>query len=312
MTTHAPLASFTSLALLASLSLLTSLSLLSLVACDDPGSEADAGSGTEGADTETGPEADEGETAGTGDATLDSDEDGLSDAEELELGTDPLLKDTDEDGYWDSWEVDEGSDPLDGTSWIYRGHWPYNPDKDALTQGSWASASTEVGSVFPRQSFVDQHGDMLDLYDLAGYVVPGAGQPSYILVDISAQWCGPCHNLADWISGVDNPDTADLQLLFPSLRDKVGNHDVWWVTFVVEDAAGGPPTVADSTQWELLHPDDHIPILADEGQQVQPTYGGGQYPFMFLLDPDMKVEYWALSGADASTYMALFFVEHYL
>lgn len=43
----------------------------------------------------------------------DQDGDGLSDAEEAALGTDPTLADSDGDGYWDGWEQAAGSDPLD-------------------------------------------------------------------------------------------------------------------------------------------------------------------------------------------------------
>jgi hypothetical protein len=43
---------------------------------------------------------------------LDSDQDGLSDAEEKSLGTDPKNKDTDADGYSDGIEVKTGYDPL--------------------------------------------------------------------------------------------------------------------------------------------------------------------------------------------------------
>ena len=46
----------------------------------------------------------------------DDDDDGLSDAEEGQLGTNPLLRDTDGDGWSDKEEVDEGSDPLSKTS----------------------------------------------------------------------------------------------------------------------------------------------------------------------------------------------------
>lgn len=46
----------------------------------------------------------------------DQDGDGLSDAEEQDLGTDPAAVDTDEDGYWDGWEVAAQSDPLDPLS----------------------------------------------------------------------------------------------------------------------------------------------------------------------------------------------------
>lgn len=43
---------------------------------------------------------------------IDSDRDGLTDAEEAKLGTDPHLVDTDGDGYSDKQEVDTGHDPL--------------------------------------------------------------------------------------------------------------------------------------------------------------------------------------------------------
>ena len=45
----------------------------------------------------------------------DTDDDGLSNAEEFYYGTDPLDPDTDGDGLPDGWEVDYGLDPLDGS-----------------------------------------------------------------------------------------------------------------------------------------------------------------------------------------------------
>lgn len=50
------------------------------------------------------------------DPDADSDSDGLTDAEEAELGTDPNNHDTDGDGYFDLGEVNFGSDPLDPAS----------------------------------------------------------------------------------------------------------------------------------------------------------------------------------------------------
>lgn len=48
----------------------------------------------------------------------DSDEDGLTDDEEVALGTDPFNPDSDGDGVIDGQEVEDGSDPLDGGSSI--------------------------------------------------------------------------------------------------------------------------------------------------------------------------------------------------
>ena len=54
----------------------------------------------------------------------DSDEDGLSDGEEDQYGSDPLSEDSDGDTYWDAWEVTEDTDPTDPDSRIYTGYWP--------------------------------------------------------------------------------------------------------------------------------------------------------------------------------------------
>jgi hypothetical protein len=73
----------------------------------------------------------------------DTDGDGLTDAEEQQLGTDPLKADTDGDGYTDKQELDAGYDPLtvggmldsdrDGLADPYEKCWgtdPHNPDTD--------------------------------------------------------------------------------------------------------------------------------------------------------------------------------------
>jgi hypothetical protein len=289
--------------------------LLVFPGCDDKGDDGSTGAGEADGETadpgETGSEAGEGGTEG-GTEDPDSDGDGLTDSEEAELGTDPDIKDTDHDNYWDSWEILEGTDPLDLESRIYTGFWPYNPDKDALVQGTWAAASTTAGSQFPRQTFLDQHGDTVELYDFANFTVNDTGEPAYFIIDMSAQWCGPCHNMAEWISGADTPDTAGLQQIYPSVREKVWNLRIWWVTIIIENAMGEAPTLSDSQTWYGIHQDNHIPILVDETQQVRNTYNGGSYPFFFLLDPTLAVEFWKIAGPGDNTFPALWAVQQYL
>ena len=50
------------------------------------------------------------------DSVDDADADGLTNAEELLLGTDPFDSDSDDDGYLDGEEVEAGTDPLDSKS----------------------------------------------------------------------------------------------------------------------------------------------------------------------------------------------------
>ena len=72
----------------------------------------------------------------------DSDGDGLTDAEEAELGTDPLLWDTDGDGLYDKWEVVNNIDPLDDGHINPDNGAEGDPDGDGLSnirEASWGS-----------------------------------------------------------------------------------------------------------------------------------------------------------------------------
>ena len=257
----------------------------------------DSSAGSEGGEGESG----EGEGGETGPMEpVDTDGDGLSDEEEAALGTDPMLVDTDGDNYWDSWEVNEGTDPLDPESRIYIGYWPYNPDKEELEQGSWASANTNVGTPLPRAEFLDQNNQLVDLYDM------GAND-KYQVIDTSAQWCGPCHTVADWLSGSNSGTAGQLQMQYPTVRDKVHDYKIMWLTFIVENQSGGPPTLSDSTSWATQHYDPHIPVLVDDTQGMRDKFVAGAFPTFFIAAPDMTVEFFPTTDV----YQALQFVNDY-
>ncbi len=57
------------------------------------------------------------------DDLIDTDGDGLSDAEEADYGTDPTLADTDYDGYGDLEEIEYGTDPNDIFDHPYNAGW---------------------------------------------------------------------------------------------------------------------------------------------------------------------------------------------
>ena len=289
------------------------LSPLGLAACvDDPG----PGDGDDAADmdvTDGSDVVDDTTDTGTDDSSvpLDSDEDGLTDEEEAMYGTDPLKKDTDGDRYWDSWEITEGTDPLDPDDRIYYGYWPYNPNKADVEQGSWGGAKKNVGTPFPAGTFLDQYGDMVDPYDFTNFDQTEWGEPAYFIFDLSAQWCGPCHNVADWIAGVDNGNTSWIQDSYPTVREKVHTVRIWWTTFVVQDANGQLPTQADVQTWFNQHHDPLIPLFVDAEQKVLNAYGSDSFPHFFLMTPELKLGYFPQPGesTNANPYPALGLVD---
>lgn len=242
----------------------------------------------------------------------DSDGDGLDDETEAAFGTDPHDVDTDDDNYWDAWELAEGTDPLDPDSRIYTGWWPYQPDKDSLPQSTWDTASHAVGAAFPRAQYLDQHGDLVDLHDFAYFHYNASQQDAFLLIDVAAQWCGPCHTFGAWISGAQSTNTAALDATWPTLRTKVNELRIWWITVIVQDNEGNAPTLHDAESWNEVHHNPRVPVLVDSDQQLLHHFGGNQFPHFFLIDPAMKIESYSSNPPGSAPYPALDLVEEYL
>jgi hypothetical protein len=79
---------------------------------------------------------------GTVPANPDTDEDGLFDGAEVTAGTDPLLADTDGDGFGDNAEAVAGSDPTDPAS-VPAGEPTVDTDGDLLTDAQEAELGTD-------------------------------------------------------------------------------------------------------------------------------------------------------------------------
>ena len=95
---------------------------------------------------------------------LDSDGDGITDDDELELGTDPQSSDTDFDGWSDPEELARNTDPADGADVPYTGGWPIGDCRDSVQ----ADASLSVGGIAPDFELVDMYGDTVRLQTPSG------------------------------------------------------------------------------------------------------------------------------------------------
>jgi hypothetical protein len=235
---------------------------------------------------------------GTDPESADSDGDGLGDYDEAnELGTDPTKADTDGDGYLDPWEITEGTDPLDADSKIYIGGWPYQPNKE--DGATTAEANLSVGASLARVELLDQFGEMVDLYDFSK-------QGVLTIVDVSAIWCGPCNGMAQWLSG--QGDDYGWGQSYPSIAEKVHNGKVHWITVLGQDSQGNIPDVNDLAQWYSDYPDPNIPVLADTSDALfANSYLSGGWPTIFVLDGNMDVG--VVPGGGNDFYKALDYIE---
>ena len=121
-----------------------------------------------------------------------------------------------------------------------------------------------LGETPPDMCMQDQHGDMVSLWQFYGQV---------ILLDISAEWCAPCQELA---TEVDHTwkDYEDQGFVY--------------LTILTEDQNSEIPSVEVLEKWA----EDFAitaPVLSDtEGyrNQLVPT---GAYPRLMLINRNMEV-----------------------
>ena len=103
---------------------------------------------------------------GEGSSFIDSDGDGLSDAEERELGSDPAMTDSDGDGWDDGVEHGYYTDPADANDHPYTGGWPIDSCRNDLV----ATGMSE-GDVINDVKLLDQYGEEIRLHDFCNHTV---------------------------------------------------------------------------------------------------------------------------------------------
>ena len=174
----------------------------------------------------------------------DRDGDGLTNAEEAAIGSNPDAADTDRDTWDDGIEVDNHTDPLDGFDHPYEGGWAIDPCRDE-TYGS----SNTPGSVAEQFSLMDQHGDPVRLHDFCDRVVVLAS---------AAEWCQPCQTEAVFLQG---------------MYDKYKDDGLMVLTLLGEDVDSRPPSQEELSTWASAFGVTH-PVLQDTSFTVTVAFTG--------------------------------------
>ncbi len=194
---------------------------------------------------------------------MDSDQDGIDDATEFELGTDPERSDTDGDGFSDNEEINQGSDPTDGNDRPYLGGWA----KDRSCRDGISATGHGVGDIVENFELPDQFGENVSLYDFCGRAV---------LLVASAEWCGYCREEAPHLTEMYN-SYADRGLMI--------------VTLLGETDSGSLPAQENLAGWADQY-GQTFPVVADASFGVGARFVEGSsigLPSVSLLAPGMEV-----------------------
>lgn len=214
----------------------------------------------------------------------DSDSDGLTNAEEADLGTDPDAADSDGDGFDDATEVADGTNPTWKWSHYYEyGDYLLGACETPIDEAASGPSGTGQYDTYTWDAY--QEGDIMHNVGVGGYDAFEQEVPlyafcgNYVLLTQSAEWCGPCQSLA--------AEMADDQ---ESIRNSYPNFIFYELLY--QNNRGSEPNANTLENWSDSFGLDGIPVVSPEDNtsaDMNWINASGGIPATLLIAPTGEV-----------------------
>ena len=207
----------------------------------------------------------------------------------------------------------------DNMEYLYIGNWPENPIDSNYSSNIFIDCPNGIGcdckqnndcvnnncQKTPKGNFcTPKNGDKfpnfigIDQFEEYIPIHTFANQNKYILVEMGASWCTPCHLLSNWISYKDN-EIQEMKWWkndYNDIYDMIHNNEIYYITVLYEDEFKDNASFDTVYQWYNNYPDDLIPILADENKFLHRWIKPTGIPAIILLDESLQIVEFSTRG----------------
>ena len=149
----------------------------------------------------------------------------------------------------------------------------------------------KIGEQFPNFIASDQYGDEVSIYDFAD-------QGKYIIIEIGASWCAPCHEIANWLTFGSRQVFSRrwFKQEYYKIRDLIQNDQIFYIKVLFEDSKDTNVTFDTLYDWFQKYPDEKVPILADTHRFLHTWIKPTGLPTTILLNDKLEIVVYSNRG----------------